>query len=307
MNHGRSLTYVLSSRRLSAQDRYYSFTPLTVMPRKVIKAAKRKSWSQSWNRCPAQGLRCFSTRYPSATGAKAGAKAGYSQISRAKGPQNYSARYPPLRLTCAKPSIQELYRYYRDAINSKVYHFLWNFSKFLQKTGTKNPELSVTLAKFMQPFWEGDTRYHSIQQPGVRRRVPLQALEKLEEMFCVVYCVRDKYLPTVTRMRRQRLDNIDPNTDFSCQELEQILSEWRQEYVMWMPEKSKKRYEKLLQHNRKGPQQKARQLLQKEHDEYQINVAGSVGNIPFLRHLIQYPSQTDPANLLPWMKSQTRR
>ena len=256
------------------------------MPKQVIKAAKRQSSSQSWR----QGPQCK-----------------YRQISRAKGRQNnYYARHPVLRLTCAKPNIQDLYRYRRDAIHSKVYHFLWNFSKFLQKTGTKNSELSMTLAKFMQPFWESDSRYYSIQQPGVRRPNPLKALEKLEEMFCVVHCVRDMCLPTVTRMREQRLDSIDPETDFSCEELEQILFEWRQEYRVWMPKTSQKRYEKL-QYMGKGTQQKALQLLRQEHDEFQSNVAGSVGNVPFLWHLIQYPSQTDPANLFSWMKSETRR
>ena len=37
-----------------------------------------------------------------------------------------------------------------------------------------------------------------------------------------------------------------------------------------------------------------------------MHVAGSFENIKLLQHLIQYPSQTDPAKLLPWMKTQVQ-
>ena len=288
---------------------------------KVLKAGKLKA--ESWNQCgfrrgadqptdvsrkkggclqisPARGPQHLPSRYSPLK------KGGCLQIIPEKGPQSHFARYSPLSLRCARPKIWELRKYFRDAINAKTYDFLWNSSKFLQKAGANNPELSLTLARFMEPFWDGDTRYHSIQQPGVRRRVPLHALEKLEEMFCVVDYVRDEFLPTVALMRNQCLDDIDPNTDFSTQELDQILSEWQEEYVMWMPEASKKRYEELLQDRRKGTHQQARQLLRKAHDIYQMHVAGSFENIKLLQHLIQYPSQTDPAKLLPWMKTQVQ-
>ena len=172
------------------------------------------------------------------------------------------------------------------------------------KAGAISPELFETLAIFMDKFWHGEPRFHSIRQPGVRLQDPLHAIEKLEEMFCVVERVRHEFLPTVTLVRDQWLHDMDPNTDFSTRELYQILSGWQEKYVMWMPETSKKRYEELLQDRKKGVHQQARQLLRKAHEKYQMHVAGSIENIKLLQHLIQYPSQTDPAELLPWMKTQ---
>ena len=269
-------------------------------------AGKRKDCgsAENWNKCwrDSNGFRRGADK-PTYVSRK---KGGCLQIIPEKGPQSHFARYSPLSLSCARPKIWELRKYFRDAINAKTYDFLWNSSKFLQKAGANNPELSLTLARFVEPFWDGDAKYHSIQQPGVRRRIPFHAFEKLEEMFCVVDYVRDQFLPTVTLMRNQCLDDIDPNTDFSTQELDQILSEWQEEYVMWIPETSKKRYEELLQDRRKGTHQQARQLLRKAHDIYQMHVAGSFENIKVLQHLIQYPSQTDPAKLLPWMKAQVQ-
>ena len=177
-------------------------------------------------------------------------------------------------------------------------------NEFLAKCheATKNnPVLSETLAKFVDQLRDGETSFYSTRQPGVRLEIPLHPIVKLEEMFCLVEDVRAKFLPTVALMRNQCLDTMDPNTDFSTQEQDQILSEWQEDYEQWMPAASMKRYKELLQETKKGTDQQARHLLRTAHEKYQMHVVGSTENIKLLQHLIQYPSQTAPAR---WMKTQ---
>ena len=175
----------LSSRPTFPSGLYHSLIPLLVMPG----AGKMKDCgsAENWNKCwrDSNGFRRGADK-PTYVSRK---KGGCLQISPERGPQSFPTRYSPLSPSCAnipRPKIWELRKDFRDAINAKTYDFLWNSSKFLHKAGANNPELSLTLARFMEPFWDGDARYHSIQQPGVLRRVPLHAYEKLEEMFCVV-------------------------------------------------------------------------------------------------------------------------